>query len=461
MLPIKRKQGLPSNNAIVVKSNKLLAACYDLSLKELQLVNWLVRVAQEDEDDYKYYEIDLPLFLQYMGLDGSNSARDRVRQVTANLQEKMIEIEAIERPGEWERFGWLRYAQVRREGPRLVLRLGINPEIRPYIKDLKSAFTKTNFYMLPEFTRPVAWRFYEWFKQFADTGWFIITIDELRRRLDIKDGEYQRFNNLRQRLIDPSIEQVNQVSDILVRLEKTEKRGRSVHKLHFRIEAKPQFVLPPDDASLDEAKLIIQRLVGHGMPEKEARKNVERFYAVDREHLLNALADLENKIENGFDFKEDNPLIWLRHLLKTDMRTQPSLFIQSGEAGTVDERSLAAVAHIERERRADHLEQVLENAFREYLKAWKRSVTSALANIPPETAESWRQDYVAMVSPAFRSYAENPDTFWHARVFQDDIDAFLTAHGQPAILQSDFYQSIAFDAVGIEAELRNLRPKTT
>lgn len=457
MLPSKRRHGLPSNNALVVKSNKLLTACYDLSIKELQLVNWLVRVAQEDDEDFKYYEIDLPLFLQYMRLDGSNSARDRVREVTANLQKKMIEIEAFDRPGEWERFGWLRYARVVREGPRLILRLSINPEIRPYIKDLKSAFTKTNFYMMPEFSRPVAWRFYEWFKQFADTGWFVITIEELRKRLEIKDGEYRRFNNLRQRIIDPSVEQVNKVSDIDVSLIRTEKKGRYVHRLHFKITLKQQFVLPPDDAAVDEAKLIIQRLVGHGMPEKEARRNVERFYAVDREHLLTCLADLEAKIDSGFSFQDNNPLIWLRHLLKTDMREQPSLFVQANTKRASTERDQAVVARLEAERRADHLDKVLSSAYREYLTARKNAITHALAIVPLDATEAWRSEYAKTAAPAMRAHVEEKHGFWHNRFFQADIDAFFETHGQPIISQTEYYRSIGFDGDGIAGELAELR----
>lgn len=454
---IQQKDRLPTRNAIVIKSNYLVEASHDLSLRELRLVNWVTRVIQEDDEDYKYYEIDVPLFLEYLQIAGSGSARDEIRTVTSNLMQRTIHIQISD--DEWEQFAWLRYARILKRGNRLVLRLSINPEMRPYIKNLKSAFTKTPFYQITAFRSRYAWRFYEWCKQYEDTGWLIITVDDLRTRLQIQEGEYTRFNNLRQRVINAALTEINRVSDLNVTLKTLEKRGRFVHQLRFKINKSKVQIIPAEEPEADEQHLIAARLMHHGMPEAEAKKNVALYYELEREHLLGCLADLEHKTSTGFAFRDDNPLIWLRYILKNDPREQPTLFTKvyhaAGAANPPKEEVEAAERRRAAQDRLEHLQSLLTAADRHFADYRRAHIEKSLADIPKETSERWREAYIKGETPAMQAMVRK-NSFWTSRAFFRVIEEFLTAQGISCTSREDWFTSQGIDLVDVNAEIQKL-----
>lgn len=458
LLQNKHKSSLPSRNAIVVKSNALVEASFDLTVQQLRLVHWLVRVVQENDEDYKYYEIDVPLFLEYLQLKGSNSARERIREVTKQLQERTILLRRGDE--EWEQFSWLRYSRIVKRDNRLVLRLSINPEMIPYITNLKSAFTKVPFYMMPAFKTRYSWRFYEWFKQFADTGWFIITVDDLRSRLRFGEQEYARFNNLRQKVITPALREVNEVSDLDVALVAMERKGRSIHMLKFKITEKTAHVIPMRDGDLDEHNLIIQRLVSYGMPSKEASKNIKKFYEHDREHLLNCLADVERKIEERFEFQDGNPLIWLRYILSNDQRSQPTLFAHTNSAPKMSrEESDALKAKLKQRRdaqqRHDYLNDLSNKAHRDFRKKREAHMAEQITEIPEDVRTAWVKNLKSEIASALAPFVREPD-IWSHPIFTRETDQFLAEHGLPVFTSAEHFASIGFDDEHTKAEMKRL-----
>lgn len=461
MLPTKHTDHLPSKNAIVVRSNKLIEASYNLSLQQLRLIHWLSRAVQEDDEDYKYYEIDVPLFLQFLQLKGSNSARDRIREVTRKLQEKTILIKNPENDDEWEQFSWLRYSKVYRKDNRLVLRLSINPEMLPYIRDLRAAFTKTSFYQITAFNSRYGWRFYEWCKQFEGIGWLEITVAELRSRLQIGEAEYARFNNLRQRVINPALKEICTVSDLDVVLAKTIKKGRSVHALKFKICAKSVHVVPTTkDTEPSEESLIVERLASHSMPDNEARKNVLKFYKYDREHLLGCLADVENKVESGFAFQDNNPLIWLRYLLKNDQRPQSTLFVRSANRKLSPEEQKAVDIKRRAKERIVHLEGILENVSHQYAISRDKFLTTEIPKIDEPTRSRWRDAFMAKQPSNFQSLVRGDQLFKH-KLYRRDVDAFLYENGVTPLTYDAYCQSVGVSETEIKTEIENLKTLLT
>lgn len=457
---VHHKDRMPAQNALVKRDNRLVEASHNLSLRQMQLINWVTRVVQEDDEDYKYYDVPMPLFLEYLDLGTSGSARDQIRDLTRELQERTVFIQINE--DEWERFSWLRYVKVLKKDNRLTLRLSINPEMKPYIRDLRAAFTKTPFYLITAFRSKYAWRFYEWCKQFEDTGWLIIDLADLRSRLQIGENEYQRFNNLRQRVINPAVKELNEISDLSVELAKLEKRGRSVHRLKFKISRQTQHVIPVEASGGDERSLIASRFVRHGMPLSEANRNVDRYYDVDRDHLLGCLAEIEHRIETRFKFKDNNPLIWLRHILKNDPREEPTLFTHVYKEAVKKAPSKEEVAAKERKahaaERITYLQRLLDTADTGFLSARREQHNELLSQIDEQTREAWRTEYLASLKPSDRFMHRND--FWENRTNLDAIDAFLQTQGFDPLLREDWLQEQGIDRTEIDGELTKLEEIT-
>ncbi|MFW9338860.1 replication initiation protein, partial [Glaesserella parasuis] len=65
-------------------------------------------------------------------------------------------------------------------------------------------------------------------------GYREITIEDLKKWLQVED-KYPRFNNFKQWVLEPSIKEINDKSDLLVDVEQI-KRGRSIFALKFTIK---------------------------------------------------------------------------------------------------------------------------------------------------------------------------------------------------------------------------------
>lgn len=66
-----------------------------------------------------------------------------------------------------------------------------------------------------------------------------IEFDKFKKAIDIKETEYKRFGDFKDRVIDPSIEEINNKTDLTVRYEKITK-GRKVIALKFFVKVKKE-----------------------------------------------------------------------------------------------------------------------------------------------------------------------------------------------------------------------------
>lgn len=94
-------------------------------------------------------------------------------------------------------------------------------------------------------------RIYEWLCQFRSTGWMKITVQELRDRLQLQET-YSQFRDLRRRVIEHAVEEINRTADLDVKVT-YQKKGRSVEMISFTFSVKPQVQQPLDlEPSLED-----------------------------------------------------------------------------------------------------------------------------------------------------------------------------------------------------------------
>ena len=86
-----------------------------------------------------------------------------------------------------------------------------------------------------------SFRLFELMMQFKSTGVLVIEVERLRILLDLGDS-YKRFNNLRQRVITPSINEIMAKSGIAITYE-TVTEGKTVKSLVFRFHEAAQLRL--------------------------------------------------------------------------------------------------------------------------------------------------------------------------------------------------------------------------
>ncbi|MCY1534001.1 Initiator Replication protein [compost metagenome] len=132
-----------------------------------------------------------------------------------------------------------------------------------------------------------SFRFFEMLMQFRSTGWAYIEVDSLRIALGLGEA-YQRFNNLRQRVIDPAINELKEKSGLEITYE-LKSAGRKVTAIKFMFRDTLQMPLALDDpnkigvsfpevvpATEDEGEWTLTRPLG-----ELAQEQMDEFIAVE------------------------------------------------------------------------------------------------------------------------------------------------------------------------------------
>ena len=106
----------------------------------------------------------------------------------------------------------------------------------PYLTLLHTQLTTYDLKQITKLSTAYAIRFYELLIQFKSTGERFISIEKLKERLELNE-QYSRFYNLKKRIIEPSIDNINQSTDLNVDWDVV-KKGKIITGLIFVFEKK-------------------------------------------------------------------------------------------------------------------------------------------------------------------------------------------------------------------------------
>lgn len=219
----------------VSKSNDLIQASYRLNLQEQRLI--LAAICKQDprkpmqkvisvyaSDFSSTYGIPLRHCYEYMK-DAADSLYER-------------DIKTFDNKGV-DRKRWVdRATYVTGEGR---VDLYFTTHVMPYLSRLNKRVTTYDLRRVAQLESTNSYRLFEMLMQFRSTGWAYIEVDKLREALGL-DGAYERFNNLRQRVIDPAVKELLQKSSLEVTYELI-KAGRKVKAIRFEFKDTVQMPL--------------------------------------------------------------------------------------------------------------------------------------------------------------------------------------------------------------------------
>lgn len=122
------------------------------------------------------------------------------------------------------------------------VKISFGNKVSHYLTGMLTKFTQIDLLDVAKFDSAYTVRLYELLRQVEQKSltdnWLKITVEEFRVIFDLGD-KYDRFSYLNQRVLTPSVKELNKKSDWEITLT-TEKQGRSVHMLCFVFSAKPQ-----------------------------------------------------------------------------------------------------------------------------------------------------------------------------------------------------------------------------
>lgn len=119
--------------------------------------------------------------------------------------------------------------------------LGFSPGIAPYLTLLHTEFTRYKLKQIGGIGSFYGLRLYELCAQFRKAGERTISLARLREMLDLGD-KYADIKNLRVRVLDPALKEINKHTDLRVVIT-PERKGRKVVGFHFDIVQDDQLPL--------------------------------------------------------------------------------------------------------------------------------------------------------------------------------------------------------------------------
>lgn len=225
---------------LVVKDNALINASYNLDLVEQRLILLAIIEARESG---KGINANDPLIIHAESYINQfnvhrNGAYKALKDACDDLFARQFSYQSLSEKGNIQnhRSRWVsEVIYVEREA---VVKLIFSPAIIPLITRLEEQFTKYDIEQVRELSTGYAVRLYEILIAWRSTGKTpIIEIQEFRKKLGVLDTEYKQMNDFKKRVLDPSINQINDKTDIKVKVEQ-HKTGRTISGFSFKFKQK-------------------------------------------------------------------------------------------------------------------------------------------------------------------------------------------------------------------------------
>ncbi|WP_295452099.1 replication initiation protein [uncultured Thiodictyon sp.] len=263
---------------LIVKSNRLIEASYQLTLAEQRVL--LCVVAQIDRHpDAVPVTAQTPFAVTARGLAElfgipNKQAYELMMHGCERLAERWIVIDApdAENPRLTKtKTRWVhKLDYLPAEG---TLRLYLAPEVIPYLTHIASEFTRYKVTSVARITTPYAFRLYELLLQWLPRGERDITLAWLKHAFDLS-GEYSRLGNLKARIIMPAVSQINAYSNLNVSWTQN-KKGRAVVGFTFYFELKNEGA-PHPVVSLSREDIVAKAQPGETWEQARTRLSRER-----------------------------------------------------------------------------------------------------------------------------------------------------------------------------------------
>jgi len=231
-----------TNNHCITKSNRLIEACYRLSLEEQRVV--LAAIATIDSRNERTpfnqeIQITISSYASTFSID-RNSAYSQVKKATDALFEREIKVkQPPEKGGGYKRMRWV--SEVGYPEGQGYVKLRFSNGIEPFLYQLNNEFTSYKLKNVAGLRSIYSIRIYELIMQFKRTGERDITIDLFREMLDLGE-RYPMFSDLRKRVIQPAIKELNLRTDLEFSWEPV-KKGKRIVKLVFTAQQQAQQAL--------------------------------------------------------------------------------------------------------------------------------------------------------------------------------------------------------------------------
>ena len=226
-------------NGLVVKDNALMNASYNLEVTEQRLILLAIINARETgagiTSDSKL-EIHASDYSKQFNVT-KEAAYKALKSAVNNLFERQFSFQEETKKGIGTvRSRWV--SRIKYIDDSATLEITFAPDVVPLITRLEQHFTSYQIIQVAQLTGKYAIRLYELLIAWREVGKVPqIELSDFRERLGVEVDEYKAMNHFKSRVLEPSIKQINEHTDITVSYEQ-HKKGRTITGFSFRFKQK-------------------------------------------------------------------------------------------------------------------------------------------------------------------------------------------------------------------------------
>lgn len=219
------------------KSNDLIQRSrFSLSLQQQKIISYIIGQITPFDEEFREYEFAIQDFCRVCGIltDGGKNYAN-LKSAIKNLSDKSLWVTLAN--GDETLLRWIETAKITNGGGTIKIRL--NNDMKPFLLQLKKNYTQYELIFVMFFKSKYTVRLYELVKSihYNELREYKrrYSLNDLRRILDAET--YKTFQHFKDRVIVPSVREINEYSDKNLSFMFI-KTGRAFTHIEFTIESK-------------------------------------------------------------------------------------------------------------------------------------------------------------------------------------------------------------------------------
>lgn len=222
-----RSQMVVISNVIAQRSRT------DLSLKTLKTLMYIISMIKPDDNKLEYtFDIG-----EYIKTCGSSDAGKNYTDIKSSLLDLKKDSWWVENDDTETLVSWINKALIHKKDGKVQIRL--DEDLKPYLLALGKNFTAFELYNILALTSNYAIQLYIILKSFAWQHQWIISVDEFKRKFMLNNlKSYEKWGQVKRRVIELAVNQINEKTDLTVMYKDDGKRGVKATQIAFVINKK-------------------------------------------------------------------------------------------------------------------------------------------------------------------------------------------------------------------------------